>query len=312
MHLTSLSIASFRSLQNLDLQGLGHINLLVGKNNSGKTSVLEAIALYCQPLNVQQWINTAKQRSIESCSNTEALQWMFPSDNGWHEDISIAGSNNRTIEITYRFDSFEVIRVTFNLMIADHPIKTWVHVQDDTLPFVDTSHGIPVSWLSSAPFIGCESDISKAEIIAFLQKLDPEISDIKILKKDGVYLQHSKSGLAPISVFGKGINHLFCLAVQIEQAKDGVLLIDEIERSIHVESLASFTWLAQWAKQCNVQIFATTHSLEVIDAMINATESDDELVLHRLEPLKDGSTRVVRHGWERLGRLRENLGYEVR
>ncbi|HMV69068.1 MAG TPA: AAA family ATPase [Myxococcota bacterium] len=38
-----LSIENFRGIRELGLDGLGRVNLLVGRNNSGKTSVLEAV-----------------------------------------------------------------------------------------------------------------------------------------------------------------------------------------------------------------------------------------------------------------------------
>ncbi len=40
----SLTIENFRALRELHLVGLGRVNLLVGANNSGKTSVLEAVS----------------------------------------------------------------------------------------------------------------------------------------------------------------------------------------------------------------------------------------------------------------------------
>jgi len=47
--LQSLKIEGFRGFQNFEMANLGRINLLVGKNNSGKTSILEAIQfLYAQ------------------------------------------------------------------------------------------------------------------------------------------------------------------------------------------------------------------------------------------------------------------------
>ena len=61
----------------------------------------------------------------------------------------------------------------------------------------------------------------------------------------------------------------------------------------------------------NVQIFATTHSLEAVDALLAVNESALDLVLYRLEP-KETQTKVVRHDWNRLKRLREELGQEVR
>jgi predicted ATPase len=44
---SNIHIERFRGISKLDLDGLRPINLLVGKNNTGKTSVLEAILLLC-------------------------------------------------------------------------------------------------------------------------------------------------------------------------------------------------------------------------------------------------------------------------
>ena len=43
--ITSLRVENFRGFESLSVDGLGRINLLVGANNSGKTSILEAIEL---------------------------------------------------------------------------------------------------------------------------------------------------------------------------------------------------------------------------------------------------------------------------
>jgi len=48
--LNSLEIRNYRNLKHLTIEKLGRVNLLVGKNNTGKTSVLEAVAL-CQSKN---------------------------------------------------------------------------------------------------------------------------------------------------------------------------------------------------------------------------------------------------------------------
>lgn len=45
--LKSLKIDNFRGFKSFELQHLGRINLLVGANNSGKTSILEAIQILC-------------------------------------------------------------------------------------------------------------------------------------------------------------------------------------------------------------------------------------------------------------------------
>ncbi|CAO5023463.1 AAA+ ATPase domain-containing protein [Microcystis aeruginosa] len=50
--LQSLKIEGFRGFQNFEMANLGRINLLVGKNNSGKTSILEAILIYVSKLDI--------------------------------------------------------------------------------------------------------------------------------------------------------------------------------------------------------------------------------------------------------------------
>ncbi len=44
--LNSLKIENFRSLEDFQIKKLGRINLIVGKNNSGKSTVLEALRIY--------------------------------------------------------------------------------------------------------------------------------------------------------------------------------------------------------------------------------------------------------------------------
>jgi AAA15 family ATPase/GTPase len=46
--LNSLEIKNYRNLKHLQIQKLGRVNLIVGKNNTGKTSVLEAISIHQQ------------------------------------------------------------------------------------------------------------------------------------------------------------------------------------------------------------------------------------------------------------------------
>jgi predicted ATP-binding protein involved in virulence len=48
--LTSLRVTGFRNFSSLALEGLTRVNLLVGENNAGKTSVLETLEMSVPPL----------------------------------------------------------------------------------------------------------------------------------------------------------------------------------------------------------------------------------------------------------------------
>ena len=55
--LTSLGIRNYRNLKSLDIERLARVNLIAGKNNTGKTSLLEAVSLYAAGADIT-WINT--------------------------------------------------------------------------------------------------------------------------------------------------------------------------------------------------------------------------------------------------------------
>jgi AAA15 family ATPase/GTPase len=53
--LRSLRIENFRCFRTFELQQLGRLNLLVGTNNSGKTSILEAVQLLTSSSNLESF-----------------------------------------------------------------------------------------------------------------------------------------------------------------------------------------------------------------------------------------------------------------
>ena len=74
-NLENITIHQFRGLKELELKDLGQINLLVGVNNSGKTSVLEALSIYCDPLDLKVWLSVARKREeFFSSSRTPPLE----------------------------------------------------------------------------------------------------------------------------------------------------------------------------------------------------------------------------------------------
>lgn len=54
--LSSLRIRSFRIFDAIDVERLAGVNLVVGKNNTGKTCLLEALRLYGPLRGVCDWL----------------------------------------------------------------------------------------------------------------------------------------------------------------------------------------------------------------------------------------------------------------
>jgi AAA15 family ATPase/GTPase len=47
MKLTSIQINNFKGLKDIHIEGCSDVNVFVGKNNSGKSSILHAIEIAC-------------------------------------------------------------------------------------------------------------------------------------------------------------------------------------------------------------------------------------------------------------------------
>jgi AAA15 family ATPase/GTPase len=93
----------------------------------------------------------------------------------------------------------------------------------------------------------------------------------------------------------------------------GVLLIDEIESGIHVHALQRvLQWMTRVAGQLDVQVIATTHSLEAVDAIAaSLADRADDMVTFHLAESPEG-TLAKRISGDLLLRLRRDRGLDVR
>ncbi len=111
--LTKLHIQSFRGLQDFHLEDLRPINVLVGENNSGKTSVLEAMMAFLAPGSLRTWSYLLYARDPDGdISNLGRLaSWLFPvvgrDSMDERRDISIDGvwfGDSEKLTMNYRKD----------------------------------------------------------------------------------------------------------------------------------------------------------------------------------------------------------------
>ena len=127
-HLDQFSIHSFRGLQDVDFAALGQINLLIGGNNTGKTSVLEALSLFSDPLNWRKWHATASAREVSAglvrpgvssrLNLNDRLMWLFPHWQGVDDtesmepaSISFSATGDFMIEkVSAAYEKFSELR----------------------------------------------------------------------------------------------------------------------------------------------------------------------------------------------------------
>lgn len=95
MLIESLNVSHFRGIRHLGLENLTNVNLLLGKNNVAKTTVLEALFLFAAA-NVDVWAN-----------KVDGERGLLGSDQGF-------------AYLFYRFDSNQPIELNANLLVDEY------------------------------------------------------------------------------------------------------------------------------------------------------------------------------------------------
>ena len=366
-HFTQINIHQFRGFHHFNFDNLGRVNLLVGMNNAGKTSVLEALSLYCRSFDSMEWIATASRRRRQPLSLIESLKWFFPQkshQNDQSGEIQIEAQGHFEVrEIRATFEEFNEnkhlmassaieseldfdqdneelvqgaeIKVLRQLLLSENSwhqeeekFELWENFENlnrtrkRTLP-----HTLPVTTIM--PYSHQEKRVQMRQmthaktkgfaeqVLNLIQQIDPGIENLEILSNDGkrfsLYFQHQKIGLAPVNMFGEGVQRALALVLGLSGMQNGVLLIDELEAGLHSSVLQTvFSLLVKACRDYNVQLFATTHSLEALDAILaNVPKDSDEIVVYHLpNPIKGG--QLKRFDGDLLHHLRYERGLDVR
>ncbi len=107
-------------------------------------------------------------------------------------------------------------------------------------------------------------------VLAAIKIIDNSFERIDVFTTDGsprIHLKREGESYMPVSMFGDAVNKLIDIVLRIVQHPNGIFLIDEIENGIHYTHHEAFwKWLINQAITIGVQVFATSHSLEMIRA----------------------------------------------
>jgi len=142
-------------------------------------------------------------------------------------------------------------------------------------------------------------------VLRVLQLSEPKLERLTTVFVADVPMLYGEVGtghLIPLPLMGEGMVRLADLVLQIGNARGGVMLVDEIENGLH-HSILPRVWQAigEVARQFDVQVFATTHSLECIIAAHRAFSENPpyDFRLHRLERVGE-TIRAVTYDRETL------------
>jgi len=347
--LKSLKIENFRCFPSFEMGQLGRLNLIVGTNNSGKTSILEALQLLLSKspdfevlsdvvINRSEYLDKEDDRD----KDLVIRHLFFGHAIEIGSNLSITGKddiNDVSKEITISIDNKEIGEDSYLPMlyvkrtnyIKDFTKPNW-HLEEKvkielllskdgniSLKSLQKTRKIFVEQFSSVQFVNSSSLSTEKAIDLFemivltpeedlvtqaMQIVEPRIKRIATITSGKHKYKGTRSGFVmqianenqriPIGSMGDGMWRMLGLALAIVNAKDGVLLVDEIDTGLHF-TVMSDMWKMLWetAKRLNVQIFATTHSNDCwtsLEDIANAEHpSEDGITIHRIEKGKTKS-----------------------
>ncbi|MFN8634163.1 MAG: AAA family ATPase [Chloroflexota bacterium] len=346
----SVRIQNFRQFRDLKLDNLAQINLITGENNTGKTSLLEAVYLLDGPFDPSRTVTIAQFRGVGiTAGNPELWEWLFHNRNtgssiylqGDDDDDRrtsigirlassslIATSSNGSSQIGQIQPSTEPLpALEYHAQVGEGSVQrvelTWTRdglklapdlrerrAQGFFLPdFHRPGHSEAVR-LSRLEAVGRE-----AAVVEALQVIDPRLKQLKVLdfgEGARVYADIGQFPLVPLTAMGQGFGKLLTIVAAILLNECPVYLIDEIAEGFHYSTLPD-VWrvIVNAAVEQSAQIFATTHSLEALNAAVEGSEGHDgSLAFYRLERRKDEIAVVYGEDW-RL-RTAVSVGTELR
>ena len=318
IHWRSFEAVHYRGIDGLSLSNLGHANLIIGANGAGKTALIEAMWLFTGRHDPGLLWNQNVQRSTLPVTNPiSALSDDMLELNGRD------GRERRTWKAVYRPVSqvhVDPAHEKVPIPLAGH-IDTWID-------------GTPVKEMESRPtpnggvlvgsaepgkthctiegtrgqleipdeYLQRYSDLvregRKEDLTRAVGLILPKIKGLEILTdgsgKSYVSASTSNGDQLPLQALGGGVLRLFRLYLSFPAARDGMVLVDEIENGIHHSVLHDLwarirTWIQEW----RVQFVATTHSAECIEGAIEAfADAPEDLAIHKL--YSDGESGKVK------------------
>ncbi|MBK6808168.1 MAG: ATP-binding protein [Sandaracinaceae bacterium] len=258
--LQTLTLSAYRGVSGLMLEDLTPVSLVVGANNSGKSSILEAVGLFLRPPDPTQWVNAVRHRDVDM-SLVDGLWSLFPGSEALHPEDGPLESRPLVIEglasgsprrVEARCFASQTLGTTETV---DLSARVEVSVDGDpalTLKFpapAAVSHQVPMyrvfavtpathySTKALVEHLSRVVDEGKKQLaVELLQIFDKDVEDLDViasLGREAIRVTHRTRGVVDLASFGDGMRRSAALALALTRASQGVLLVDEIEAGIH-------------------------------------------------------------------------------
>ena len=299
----NIEIKNFRGIDHLRIDDFSRVNVFLGQNNSGKTSVLECLLMVMGMSNpdLPQNINSVRARNFSGFAD---LAYIFRNlDIHVKPEIAAelfdATKRNLTLSMDYVFDQKSQPNYQ-NGQIPTSETKTFLNtlrmyfeiegqegkgLYDSSITVNQegyvTGKKVAEGYLEKNSVAFLSADLSagnpakdlvelakrkrKDVVAAYLQNFDPRISAVEILNNVAYVSLEGIEQLMAINMMGDGMRRFLNIVSAAANPTNNIILIDEIDNGLHYSAYKKL-WEAIFALATNTnkQVFITTHSKETL------------------------------------------------
>lgn len=271
-----LAVSGFKGLGSVVVEDLSDLNILIGPNNAGKSSLLQAMPFVDDPTIFAPWLgarlglfsNTLQRDALLSSSLTK---------------IEVDGRRHSYLrkgpaEFEYLIDRTlpgidSPVREAKGLLTISGPIHSEPYWRRNKMLYVP----------SDADYVGRPGRLEElvsnvilkgrlSNLIALLRPLLPRIVDVRILVVYGqsvIYICEEGEVVWPAASMGDGMKRLVGLASLLADSAPTVI-VEEPESHHHPGSMRQMADLLVASLGSQSQIFISTHSIYLLDALLDA------------------------------------------
>jgi predicted ATPase len=305
-----MTIRDFRGIRNVSLDGFSRVNIIVGDNGSGKTSLLEAIFIAMSnsallAVALRQFRGLASNLNPDHPSVVEAIASDFFSEGVQEVYVEARMADRAQRTFTAKYDPKRTASLgSVSLAAGIAPTNVFsvpvVYRWEDSdgeyeeselyfgpsfnargsgsIDVIETRY-LPSTYVGQGGTAALFSDMDKAgEALYFTDAMRaqfPELEAVSVQLEGGQPLLHARlkgqRRQRPLELHSGGLARLSVILLLISRPTTKIVLVDEIENGFHHKRF-DLLWrqIREFCVRSNTQVFITTHSLECLDAAADA------------------------------------------
>lgn len=323
-----IDIESYKCFQDFSAKGFKRVNLISGKNNVGKTALLESLiinlngrnGLYVLLALFGVYIRRVRGNYVGKPYDAKSIFSEL------RDRTSFVKQETNVNSILLKRDGDEILgKYNVSTSVVENDLVSLNELSSNNFSSDDFKHrvGYVSSFGESAEgiirsFIAIQKSDKEEEFYSFVRDFDEAIENVKIIGGNQiqckVFSKGNNSLYRDLYEFGDGLKQYIAIIADLYAHKNGYLFIDEIDTGIHYSSLDRL-WeiILTLSKKQNVQVFATTHSRECIESYCRVATKlhDQDITFTTLVKNKERQIKAIVRDYEVFTNSIDQ-GHEVR